>query len=180
MKKFFKILGLVVLVLLIVPLIVAIFVKKEYLVERGIMISKPKQEVYDYVKWLKNQDNFSVWAKIDPGMKKEYKGVDATVGFVSSWDSQVKEAGKGEQEIKKITEGERIDYEIRFMKPMKATNDAFIGFKSNNDNTTNITWGISGKMSYPMNILLLFINMDTMLGKDLDGGLRNLKTLLEK
>lgn len=180
MKKFFKILGLVVLVLLVLPLIVAVFAKKEYLVERGIMISKPKLEVYEYVKLLKNQDNFSVWAKIDPGMKKEYKGVDGTVGFVSAWDSQVKEAGKGEQEIIKITNGDRIDYEIRFLKPMKGTNKAFMAFKGNSDNSTNLTWGISGRMNYPMNFMLLCMNMDSMLGKDLDGGLKNLKTLLEK
>ena len=180
MKKFFKIIGLVVLALLVLPLIIAIFVKKEYLVEREITISKPKQEVFEYVKLLKNQDNFSVWAKIDPGMKKDYKGSDGTVGFVAAWDSQVKEAGKGEQEITKITEGNRIDYEIRFLKPMKGTNKAFMAFKDNNENSTSLTWGISGRMNYPMNFMLLCLNMDSMLGKDLDGGLKNLKTLLEK
>jgi hypothetical protein len=35
-------------------------------------------------------------------------------------------------------------------------------------------------MKYPMNLTLLFMDMDTMLGKDLSGGLSNLKALLEK
>ena len=113
-------------------------------------------------------------------MNKEYKGIDGTVGFVSAWDSKVKEAGKGSQEITKITEGDRIDYEIRFLKPMKGTNQAFMSFKSNSDNSTSVTWGISGRMNYPVNFILLCMNMDSMLGKDLDGGLKNLKTLLEK
>ena len=48
----FGILGLVSLVL-----IIALFVKKEYAVEREITVNKPKVEVFEYVKFLKNQDN---------------------------------------------------------------------------------------------------------------------------
>ena len=154
--------------------------KKEYSVERSISLSKPRQEVFDYVKYLKNQNEFSVWAKIDPDMKMEYRGTDASVGFVSAWDSPVKEAGKGEQEIIRIDEGKRIDYEIRFLKPMKSTDNAFLAFESENENTTKVTWGFYGKMKFPMNVMLLIMDMDKMLGKDLEGGLSNLKGILEK
>ena len=51
---------------------------------------------------------------MDPDMKKTYRGTDGTVGFVSAWDSEKDDVGKGEQEIIKITDGERIDYELRF------------------------------------------------------------------
>src|SRR5690348_10023775 len=90
-------LGIVAIIVLL--LIIAIFLKKEYTVERSITINKPKQQIFDYVKLLKNQDNFSAWAKLDPNMKKEYHGTDGTVGFVSAWDSDKKDVGKGEQEI---------------------------------------------------------------------------------
>jgi len=53
-------------------------------------------------------------------------------------------------------------------------------FKSENDSTTNVTWAIYGNMKYPTNLSLLFMDMDAMLGKDLSGGLSNLKTILEK
>ncbi len=179
MKKFLKYLILIVASLIALLLIVALFVRKDYTVERTLSINQPRQVIFDYVKYLKNQDKFSVWAKIDPNMKQEFRGTDASVGFVAAWDSPVKEAGKGEQEIVKIAEGERIDYIIRFFKPMKSTDNAFISFKAVNDSTTNVTWGIFGKMKYPMNLMLSFMNMDSMLGKDLEGGLKNLKVLLE-
>jgi hypothetical protein len=180
MKKVLKIILIVLSVLIIVPLIIALFVKKEYSVERSLTINQPRQLVFDYIKFLKNQNNYSVWSKIDPNMKKEFRGTDGTVGFVSAWDSPVKEAGKGEQEIVKIAEGERIDYEIRFLKPMTSTNNAFMALKSMGETTTTVTWGFFGKMKYPMNIMLLCMNMDAMLGKDLEGGLHNLKSELEK
>jgi len=180
MKKFFKVTGLILLSLVAIILLIAAFVKKDYAVERSITLNMPKQVVYDYVKYLKNQNTFSVWAKIDPTMKVEYRGTDGTVGFVSAWDSPVKQAGKGEQEITKMEEGKRIDYEIRFLEPMKSTDYAYIVFDSVNDSTTNVAWGFFGKMKYPMNTMLLFMDMDKMLGKDLDGGLHNLKAILEQ
>jgi hypothetical protein len=93
MKKLPKILLIVLLSILGVILISALFVRKDYNVERSISINRPDQSVFDYVKYLKNQNKFSVWAKIDPNMKMDFRGTDATVGFVSSWDSPVKEAG---------------------------------------------------------------------------------------
>ena len=161
-------------------LVIALFVKKEYAVEREVIINKPKTEIFEYIKLLKNQDNFSVWAMMDPSMTKTYTGTDGTIGFVSAWDSQNKNVGKGEQEIKKITEGERIDFELRFIKPFEATDYAYMGTESLGDGQTKVKWGFNGKMNYPMNLLLLCMNMDEMLGKDLEGGLNNLKTTLEK
>jgi hypothetical protein len=35
-------------------------------------------------------------------------------------------------------------------------------------------------MKYPMNLMLLFMNMEKMVGGDLDKGLQNLKSVLEK
>ena len=180
MKKFFKYLAIVIVGLITLLLVIALFLKKEYRVERSVTINLSKQDVYDYVKYLKNQDSYGVWSKIDPNMKKEFRGIDGTVGFVSAWDSPVREAGKGEQEIVKITEGERIDYVIRFLEPMKSTDNAFMGFKSNGETSTSVTWGFFGKIKYPMNIMLLGMDMDSMLGKDLEGGLMNLKAELEK
>jgi hypothetical protein len=180
MKKLLKILLILLLSIFGLILVAALFVRKNYTVERSISINRPKQAVYDYIKYLKNQNDFSVWAKIDPNMKMDYRGTDATVGFVSAWDSPVKEAGKGEQEILKISEGERIDYIIRFFKPMKSTDNAYLALNSMNDSTTSVIWAIYGNMKYPTNLSLLFINMDAMLGKDLSGGLSNLKALLEK
>jgi uncharacterized membrane protein len=41
----------------------ALFMKTEYTVSRSVIIQKPLESVFSYLKLLKNQDNFSVWAK---------------------------------------------------------------------------------------------------------------------
>jgi len=177
--KILKSIAFVVLGLLALVLVSALFVDKEYAVVREISINKPKIEVFDYVKYLKNQGNFSVWARMDSNMKKEFKGTDGEVGFVSAWDSENSQVGKGEQEIKKITEGERLDFELRFLKPFKATDYAYMITEATSDTETKVKWGFNGKMNYPMNLMLVFMNMEKMLGKDLEVGLQNLKSVLE-
>lgn len=178
--KILKIIGLILVGIIALLLVVALFVDGNYSVEREVTINKSKQEVFDYVKYLKNQDQFSVWAQIDPNMKKEYRGEDATVGFVSAWDSKDPKAGKGEQKIIQIAEGERIDYELHFIEPFESTDYAYLSFASVNDSVTHVKWGFNGKMKYPMNLMMLTMDMEKMLAPDLQNGLNNLKGILEK
>lgn len=168
------------LVIIAVPLIVALFLEKSYIVEREIVINRPKTDVFAYIKMLKNQDQYSRWAMMDPFMKKAYVGVDGTVGFVSAWDSDNDKVGEGEQEIKAIVEGERLDFELRFFEPFKSTQSAYMTTSAVSDTETRVIWGFNGHMQYPMNLLLLFMDMKKMIGGDLQTGLVNLKAVLEK
>ena len=166
--------------IIILILIIALFVKKEYVIERQIDINQPKEKVFDYIKYIKHQDDYSVWNQIDPSMQKTYKGSDGTVGFAYAWDSTNKKAGKGEQEIKSITAGERIDMEIHFIKPFEGVSNAFMSATALSAGQTKVKWGIDGAMKYPMNFMMLFMNMENMLGNDIAKGLSNLKVILEK
>lgn len=178
--KLLKRILIALLIIIAIPLIAALFIKGNYAVERETTIKKPNQVVFDYVKMIKNQNNWSVWNMKDPNAKMEYSGTDGTVGFISSWDSEMKEVGKGAQEIKKITEGSRIDMELRFERPMTSTDYAYMTTEMIDSTQTKVKWGFNGKMPYPFNILCLFMDMDKMLGPDLEEGLDNLKGILEK
>jgi uncharacterized protein YndB with AHSA1/START domain len=178
--RIFKKALLVVAILVALPFIIALFVSNDYKVVREISIDKPKNEVFDYIKHLKNQDIYSKWALMDPNMKKSYKGTDAQPGFVSRWESEKEDVGTGEQEILKITEGERIDFELRFLKPFEATEEAYMITESKSESTTIVKWGFNGHMDYPMNLMLLFMDFESMIGSDLETGLKNLKKELEK
>ena len=53
-------------------LIIALLTKKEYFIQREILIDAPLPKVFDYLKQLKNQDNFNKWVMADPDMKKRF------------------------------------------------------------------------------------------------------------
>jgi len=88
-------------------------------------------------------------------MKKDYRGVDGEIGFISAWESGNENVGKGEQKILKITPESRLDYELRFYDLFKATHDAYLVLGKIGDNETNVKWGVDGKMSYPINYYVI-------------------------
>lgn len=156
-----------------------LFVEDEYSVTKTIIIERNSDDVFKYIKSLKNQSEYSAWEKMDPEMKKSYKGNDGEVGFISTWDSDNEDVGKGEMEIFKIEDGKRIDFKVRFKEPFEANSDVFISTEALGPNTTKVTWNIKGQMAYPMNITMLFMDMEGEIGPDLKKGLENLKKLLE-
>lgn len=173
MLALYIILGIVVLIA-----ILAALAPKTYNVSRTIEISRPKAEVFDYLKYLKKQDEWSPWAKRDPTMEQKFTGVDGQVGAISYWKGN-KEVGEGEQELTKIVDGERIESELRFLKPWQSESDAYLVTESIDANTTKVTWGFSGHNKFPMSIMMLFMNMDKMIGKDFEEGLASLKQKME-
>lgn len=175
--KILKRVGIVILSLVVLLLIVALFVNKEYTVEKEVVVNKSKDQAFNYVKYVKNQDSYNKWAMADPNAKKEYKGTDGTVGFVYAWDGN-KNIGKGEQQIKNIEDGQRVDFDLHFIKPFEGKANSWITTEPVTDNQTKIKWGMHGKSPYPLNIMNLFV--PSVLGKDLQRSLEKLKTVLEK
>jgi hypothetical protein len=167
------ILGLVVLLL-----IVAIFIPKDYTVAVTNTINKPKQVVFDYAKMIKNQEKYSVWVMQDTTVAIVYKGVDGTVGASSSWNSKNDNVGEGQQEITAIKDGERIDVALNFKRPMESHDRASTTFKAISDNQTEVTSTFYGHSPYPMNLMSFVAK-----GFIRDGeakNLENMKKILEK
>jgi hypothetical protein len=175
--KILKRIGLVVLSLVVLLLVVALFIKKEYTVEREVIVNKSNSDAFNFIKYAKNQDHYNKWVQADPNAKKEFRGTDGTIGFVYAWDGN-KDIGKGEQEIKNIEEGKRIDFSLRFIEPMESNADAWIVTEPVSDGQTKIKWGMHGRSPYPLNLVNLFV--PSILGKDLDASLSKLKAILEK
>lgn len=167
----------IILGLLALILLVAAMMPKAFDVTSSIVIERPVQEVFNYVKQLKNQEKYSVWVMADPDIKLQYTGTDGTVGFISSWQSENKNVGVGAQEIKAIKEGERYDVEIRFEKPFKATNQAFTTTVALDEKRTKVTTVFNGSNAFPINLMIPMIKK--MLLKDMDKNMINLKTILE-
>lgn len=167
------ILGLIALFLILI-----LVAPKTYDVKRSIVLNRNVKDTFNYLKYVKNQDEWSPWKKKDPDMIQSHSGTDGTVGFVSHWEGN-KDVGVGEQEIIKIVENKRIDSQLRFFKPWKSESDAYLITKEVDASNTEVTWGFSGVNKVPMNIMMLFYDMEKMVGKDFDEGLASLKEILE-
>ena len=166
--------------IILLILIAALFAPTNWSIEADILINKPKQDIFNYIKILRHSENYNKWVMTDPNMKKDFRGTDGTVGFVYCWDSENKSVGKGEQEITKLKDGEIVDYEIRFIKPFQGTSTANISLESVSQNQTKVIWVFGSSNNYMMKVLHVVLNLKKVLTKDLQTSLNNLKTILEK
>jgi hypothetical protein len=177
-----NILGIVLIVIVVVILIFlvsALFAKKDFTVERELTINKPRKIVFDYVRYLKNHRTFSKWTTKDPSKITEVRGTDGTKGFVQSWDNYAERAGVGELEIKRVIEDENIVLEHRYFKPVKGQAIASLTTELISGEITKVKWVYTGISSYPLNLLTAVMNMDKLVGKDLEEALYKLKLQLE-
>ena len=69
--------------IIILLLIVAFFTKRDFSIEKSTVINKPKQDVFDYLKLIKNHEKYSVGVMKDPNINIVYTGSDGEVGFTS-------------------------------------------------------------------------------------------------
>ena len=175
--KIIKIILLSILAISALMLIIALFLPKDYIVTQSIVINRPQSEVFNYVKIIDNQKYYSIWVMEDPNSLMTSKGVDGEVGYITAWDSKNKNVGKGEQEIMKLT-NERIDVNLRFVRPFKSEAKASTTCKAIDSKTTEVTNEFYGNSSYPMNLMTIF--MKGMLGDGMKKNLTNLKGILEK
>ena len=164
-------------VLLAILIILSLFAPKNYHVYRSIELDHPKEKVWKQLKYLKKQQEWSPWANKDPNMDQKFTGTDGEVGAVSYWNGN-KEVGEGAQEITKIIDGKRIEQDLRFLKPFKSQSDCYMDLEELDNNRSKVTWGFTGTNKFPMSIIMLFVSMDKMVGKDFEKGLENLKSNL--
>lgn len=161
-----------ILILVVLALVLALFAPKRFDADGDIVINRSSQEVFNYVKYLKNQENYAVWYKMDPAATRTYSGVDGTVGATVEWDGE--KTGQGRQVITNIVNGQRIESELFFMgsaDPAKA----LLTVEEEGPSSTEVDWSIIGETPYPLNLMNWFMDMD----RDFEQGLQNLKEILE-
>lgn len=178
--EFLKKVIFVLFIIICIPFLIALFSKERFLVEKEIIIDKPYTEVFEYVKYLKNQEKFSIWSSMDPNMKRSYKGEDGRKGFIARWESEKENVGAGEQEIIKIDPFKRIDIELRFEEPFQSISPSYLITQKETPYSTKVIWGFEGNIEYPLNMMLWFKDMETLIGNDLQMGLNNLKDILSE
>ncbi len=147
-------------------------------IQRTASIKAPAEKIYPLITDFRRWESWSPYEKVDPAMKKTYSGAASGKGAVYEWDGN-SEVGQGRMEIVDTADPSRVTIKLDFMKPLEGHNVAVFALAPQGD-TTNVTWTMDGPTPYICKLICVFVNMDTMIGKDLETGLANLKTIAEK
>ncbi len=116
----------------------------------------------------------------DPKVKLTYTGVDGTVWATQARESEDKNVGAGEQEILRIDEDDitkSFEVEVRFKRPMVATNYAKTILEDTGHRYTKVTNVFRGKNPRPGNLISrMFL---PKVQKDMQQNMNNLKIKIE-
>ncbi len=181
MKRFFKILGIIVLLLVAYVVIAMLAFSKEYSCERSIEINASPDQVWSHINSMEKINEWNPWMKLDPAMKRTYTGNSGSIGDKFCWDSTSDDAGKGCQEITSLgyygNSNGFVSSVIKFERPFEglAFSDIKIEKKSN---ATKVIWRMKTEMATFMLPMKPF--MDGQMKKSYDEGLQSLKQISEK
>jgi uncharacterized protein YndB with AHSA1/START domain len=173
-----QIIVIIAVVLIAGVLIMAATKPDTFRVQRAASIKAPPEKVFTLINDFKAWSSWSPWEKKDPAMKRTYAATTGGKGATYAWEGN-KDVGQGSMEIAESVLPSRIALKLDFLKPFEAHNTVEFTLEPKGD-TTNVTWAMQGPTPYFAKIIHVFINMDSMVGKDFETGLANLKAAAEK
>jgi len=174
----FKKIAIVVLVLVVAVLAYAATRPDTLHVQRSASVKAPPEEIFPLISDFHRWTAWSPWEKRDPAMKRTYGGAAQGKGAVYEWEGN-SEVGQGRMEITDASDPSRITIKLDFIEPFEGHNVAEFALVPEGG-ATNVIWSMAGPTPFLGKLIGVFVNMDTMIGKDFEAGLTNLKAMAEK
>lgn len=147
-------------------------------VERQVTIAAEPTKVFALLNDFHGFRSWSPWEGLDPAMKTTYSGPASGVGAVYAWDGN-NDVGAGRMEIMQAQADSRVVVKLDFLRPFEAFNTSEYTLISEKGSTT-VTWAMFGPSPFVSKLMGIFVSMDSMIGKDFERGLANLKRVAEK
>ena len=168
----------VIVLLVLAVLAIAASRPGAFTVQRATIINAPPERIFLLINDFHSWALWSPYEKLDPAMKRTFGGAASGVGAIYEWLSAGK-AGAGRMEITDAPAPSKVTIKLDFSKPFEAHNTAEFTLNPRGA-ATDVTWAMRGSSPFMFKLMGLFMNMDTMIGKDFEIGLAQLKVVAEK
>jgi len=171
------------IVIILVVVIAAVLIyaatrPNDFVVTRSAGIKAPAEAIFPLINDFRRWPEWSPYEKLDPQMKRTLSGAESGKGAAYAWEGNSK-AGKGRMEITNSAPSSLVSLKLDFEKPFKANNTVDFSLAPSGNGTT-VTWAMRGARPFIAKLMGLFMNFDTLLGKDFEAGLDNLKRVTER
>ena len=149
-----------------------------FTVQRSITINAPPEKIFAIVDDFRRWPDWSPWEKLDPSMKRTLGGAASGKGATYAWKGNSK-AGQGRMEVIESVPPRKVGMQLDFNKPFEGHNVAEFTLVPQGE-ATQVDWVMRGPTPFVSKLMQVFVSLDTMIGKDFEEGLANLKVLTEK
>lgn len=148
----------------------------KFTVSRSIVINTAPDRVYAWLDDPRRWKEWTAWNRRDPSTTNTYVGVERGVGATWSWNSHTE--GAGRMRFVSAESGRRLSYEWQ----SSAFNAPWQGELrlANAGLGTRLTWIVNGDSGNNPLLRWMSVFADSLIGKNFETGLANLKALAEK
>ena len=174
MKILLKIAGGVV-VLILVLVVVAFVLPRNYRVERSITINAKPEAVFAQFGDLRAWKNWGAWQERDPAMKTTFSEKSTGVGAWSAWES--KSEGNGKMTFLTVEEAKRVTYRLEFP-DMGMGSEGSMTLEPAGG-SVKVIWVDAGDLGMNPMARWFGLLVDRMIGPDFEKGLAKLKRIVE-
>jgi uncharacterized protein YndB with AHSA1/START domain len=172
------ILGAIVLAVAGVAAYAAVTQPDTFRVTRSLDITAPPEKIYPILTDFRRSGEWSPYEKLDPDMKRTHSGAATGKGAAYAWDGD-SNAGAGRMEIVDAVPNQSVTLKLDFIRPFEGSN--VVEYKLQpKGSATQVSWDMHGPMPFISKFICVFVDLDTMIGKDFETGLASLKRLAEK
>jgi uncharacterized protein YndB with AHSA1/START domain len=182
MVETIAIIAVVLAIAIAIVLLLAAAKPDNFRVRRATTVEASPENVFPLINDFHQWATWSPWENKDPAMKRSYSGAANGRGAVYGWDGN-KKVGSGRMEIIDASQPSKIVIKLDFFTPFEGHNTAEFTILPQGQGTnviTHLTWEMYGPAPFMSKVMQVFMNMDTVIGKDFETGLANLKRLTEK
>ena len=173
-----KTIAVIVAVLIAGVLIFATTKPDTFSVQRSATIKAPPDKIFAVLNDFHRWTEWSPWEKLDPAMKRTLGGPASGKGATYAWEGNNK-AGAGRMEIVESAPARKVGIQLDFIKPFEGHNIAEFTLTPQGD-ATQVNWQMHGPAPFITKLMQVFVSMDSMIGKDFEEGLANLKKVAER
>ena len=174
----FKYVALIVVLFIGAVLTLASLKPDTFQIERSMKMKAMPETIFPLINDLHRWQAWSPWANKDPAMKNPYSGANSGVGAIYEWSGN-RDVGQGRMEITDMSPLSRIELKLDLIEPFATQNIVELRLEFDGD-FTETTWLMHGPMPFVSKIFSVFSSMDSLVGKDFEADLANLKALAEK
>ncbi len=149
-----------------------------FVLSRSLDMRAPPEKIFAQLNDFRNWKAWSPWEKMDPAMQRSLSGAASGKGAKYAWHGN-KKVGEGNMHITKSVAFSSVLLDLNFLKPIKASNETEFKIKPRGAGS-EVYWEMRGPSTVVMRIFHSMMDMDAMVGKDFEQGLRNLKSVVER
>src|ERR1700753_1149041 len=168
MLEIIAIIAVVLAIAIAIVLILASTKPARFAIQRSAVMRAPAEAVFPLINNFHQWTKWSPWENRDPALKRTYSGAESGKGAIYAWDGN-KNVGSGRMEILDASSPSKITIKLDFFKPFEAHNTAEFTFvPAHNAAATDMVWVMHGPASFMSKVMQVFMNMDTMIGRDFE------------